>query len=206
MNTIKKQIAAVLWTGLLTLTVQSVAAPLDFTEAIHYTSPTNFYRYTLDEGLRSDPGDNPFSMNGQTFLQYKDKNDQCDLVIFQFGLVGAYIGEGKVVKFLPVTPTSLKTEIESEYNGKFSNSTVAAGEICGLTSVSLTAIRNPDAIRPYFLHFCWIQIETNTVLKISAYSCNAESFKAVTNSLQSLKIDKPKLLELFHSKIANEKP
>src|ERR1700733_11822614 len=206
MNSVKRQIKMILWIGLLIVAVQCFAAPLDFTEAIHYTSPTNFYRYTLDEGLRSDPGDNPFSMNGRVFLQYKDKNDQCGLIIFQFGLVGAYIGQGKVIKFLPVTPTTLKAEMESEYRGKFPNSTVVTGEISGLTSASLMTARNPGSVRPYFLHFCWIQIETNTVLKISAYSCNTESLKAVTDSLLSLKIDQPRLLKFLHSKIASEKP
>ena len=207
MNTMKKQITAVLWAGLLALTVSGVAAPLDFTKAIHYTPPTNFYRSLLDDESRSDPGDNPLSMNGPEVLHYLNKNDRCGLIIFQFGLVSAYIGEGKIVKFLPVTPAALKAEMESEYRGNFSNSTpVVAGEISGLTSVSLTATRPPGPVRPYFLHYCWVQVETNIALKISAFSCDAEAFKAVTNSLQSLKIDKPKLLEFLHSQTANEKP
>jgi len=202
----KRQITAVLWIGLLISDFRSVAAPLDFTKAINYSAPTNFYRSRFDES-RSDPGDSPFSMNGREFFHYMDKNDRYGLVIFQFGLIGAYVGEGKVVKFSPVTPASMKTEMENEYLGKFPNSMqLVEGEISELTSVSLTVARQPGSIRPYFLHFCWIQVETNAVLKISAFSCNAESFKAVTNSLQSLQIDKPKLLEIFHSISVSEKP
>ena len=178
-----------------------MAAPLDFSKFIYYTCPTNFYRYTLDDELRSDPGDDPFSMNGRIGLQYKDKNDRCGLILFQFGLAGAYVGEGKVVKFLPTEPGDLKKYMEAEYEGKFPQVTpVAVGKIDGLTAVSVTASRPPGQIRPYFYHFCWIQIETNIVVKISVYSCNTNSFNAVTNSFQSIKIDKGRLLESLTEK------
>jgi hypothetical protein len=196
MNMIKKQIIAALWTGLLALTVRGMTAPPDFTKAIKYTPPTNFYGGPAGEA-RTDPGDNPFSMNGPRVLEYLDKNDRCGCIIFQLGLVGAYVGEGKVVKFLPVASSALKEEIESEYKGKFPNSTPAiVGEINGLTSVSLTATRPPGEIRPYFLYFCWIQIETNIALKVAAYACNAESIQAMTNSLKTLQIDKKQFLKL----------
>jgi len=201
----KKQVKIVLWTGLFFLAVRGMASPLDLAKAVHYLAPTNFYGGSFGEA-RSDPGDNPVSLPGLEFLSYMDKNDRYGLVTFQLGLVGAYVGEGKVVKFLPTEPIDLKKYMEAEYEGKFPKTTpVATGKIDGLASVSITATRPPGTIRPYFFHFCWIQIETNIVVKISAYSCNTNSFSSVTNSLQSIKIDKPKLLEFLHSKTAGEK-
>jgi len=190
----------ILLIGLLFFAIQGIAAPVDVAKAVHYTPLSNFYGGTFG-APRTDPGDNPFSMNGPEFLDYMNKNDRCDLITFQLGFAGAYVGAGKVVKFLPTEPTDLKKYLEAEYNGRFPNITPAViDEIDGLTSVSLTATRPPGPIRPYFLYFRWIQIKTNMVVKIEAVSCNTNTFMAVSNSIRSIKIDKTQLLKALSMK------
>ena len=54
--------------------VPAWAAMPDFTQAIRYTAPTNFYGGVAG-GMRTDPGDNPFSLEGPDVLSYKDRGD-----------------------------------------------------------------------------------------------------------------------------------
>jgi hypothetical protein len=186
--------------GIFFLAVRILAAPVDFTEVIHYTPPTNFHGGPAGES-RTDPGDNPFSMSGAELLTYKDKYDRCGLITFRIGTVRAYVSKGKVVKFLPVDPGGLKKDLENENEGKFPQQTPAAiTKISESTAVSMTATRPRGPNAPCFLHFCWIQIETNIVLRVTAVACEAETFKALTNSMQSIKIDKPRLLEALKPK------
>ena len=140
--------------------------------------------------LNHDPGDDPFSLDGPGF-QFLG-NDQCSSVIFQIGLVRAYVGQGKIIHYLPATPDDLKLELEKKLGEKFTNASPAViGNLGGLTSVSLAAVKTNGM--SYL--FSWVQLETNIVLKITAVSCDAEKFKALTNSLQSLKLDKKQVLE-----------
>ena len=165
--------------------------------AIRYTAPTNFYE-ALPINL-TDPGDDPLSTTGPTFLRYVDRNERCGEVEFSLGWAGVFAGEGKVLKFMRVEPKELKELMELQYRGKFPQASPAVvTNLAGATAVSLTATRPPQSgIMPYFLHFCWIQLETNAVLKVDAVSCNAETFKALTNSMASIKIDKAQLLKAF---------
>jgi len=202
MNQLKITLAA----GLFFLAIPVQAASPDPTKIIRYTPPTNFYGGPAGES-RTDPGDNPFSMSGPELLAYKSKYDRCGSITFRLGLVRAYVGQGKVLKFLPVEPAGLKEDLESEYKGTFPQITPGTiTKISESTAVSLTATRPPGPNTPYFLHSCWIQIETNLVLKVTAVSCEAEVFKALTNSVQSIKIDKPQLLEALKPESGSEKP
>jgi len=200
MKPAKTLVRRVLFVCFLSIAVPILAVP-NFTKAIRYTAPTNFYGGVAGE-TRTDPGDNPFSLEGPDVLSYKDRSDwNCGDIMFRFGLVSAYVGPGKVIKYLPVTDSTLKAEMDGEYKGKFPQSTPATiGQINGLNSVSLTASRPPGGAGPYYFYFCWIPIETNIALKITAVSCNADSFKAITNSMQSIKIDKRQVLELLQPK------
>jgi len=182
--------------GLLLLAVQAKCGELDFAKAIHYSVPTNVLTPVIG-ALRHDPGDNPLSLDGPG-CQYGSA-DNSTWLIFQTGLVRAYIGQGKVVHFLPVEPSTLKEDLENQYRtggeggqGKFSSVTPATiSKINGRTAVSLTATRAGG--NPSLFLFCWIQIETNIALKITAVSSKSEAFEALTNSLQSVKIDKTAL-------------
>jgi hypothetical protein len=168
-----------------------IGSSLDFSKAIHYTPPTNF----ISTPLGSD--DDLFGGNMATF-QYSS-GDQCSTVIFQLGLACFYVGEGKVIKFLPAKPTDLKESLGNEYKGRLPNLTPAViGELHGLTDVSLTATRPPGG-NPRFFEFCWTQLETNIVVKVTAVSCDYETFKELTNSWQSLKIDKDGILKQLAS-------
>jgi hypothetical protein len=91
--------------------------------------------------------------------------------------------------------------MNQEYQGKFPQITPATtGRINGFDAVSLTASRPPGGAGPYYFYFCWIAVETNIALKITAISCNAASFKAITNSMQSIQIDKRQVLALLQPK------
>ena len=187
--------------GTIPQAFQALAAPPDFTNVIRYTAPTNFFGGVASEA-RSDPGDNPMALGGLQILDFKERYDyrHPSEIIFNLGLVCAYLGPGKVLHFLPATPALMKSDMEAEYTGKFPNSTsVSIEKINGLNAVCLTASRPPEAVQPYFLHFCWVQIETNIVLKITAVSSDINIFQRETNSIQSLEIDKSSLLRMLGS-------
>jgi len=183
----KRQIKLSLYFGgLLLIANYGICDPPDSTKVIQYTPPAHFF---------ADPpnSDDNFFGGNTASLQYSS-SDQCSSVIFQVGLGCYYIGNGKVMKFLPSTPADLKKSLEREYKGRLPNLTPAVvGKLNGLTMVNLTATRPSSS--PAFFHFCWIQLETNIVVKVTAVSCDAETFKVLTNSLQSLKIDKKRLLK-----------
>lgn len=185
--------------GALLSAAQAVAAPLDFSKVIHYTAPTNFFGGVAGDPRR-DPGDNPMALDGPPVLEYRERFDyrHPSEISFNLGLACAYVGPGKIVRFLPATPTSLKQDMEAYYKGKFADQTpVLIAKINGVTAVSFTATRPPGPVQPYFLHFCWLQIETNIVLKITAVSSDIKIFRNETNSLQSVRIDKAPLLRML---------
>lgn len=158
----------------------------DFIKTIDYKPLFGFSAFQLNH----DPGDDPLGLDGLGF-QYLG-NDQCSLIIFRIGLVRAYVGNGKIIHYLSAKPDDLKLELEKKIGEKIANASPAViGKIGGLTTVSLTAT-NTTGISYLF---SWAQLETNTVLKITTVSCNPDNFKALTNSLLSLKLDKRKVLE-----------
>ncbi|HTD67245.1 MAG TPA: hypothetical protein VK846_12010 [Candidatus Limnocylindria bacterium] len=112
------------------------------------------------------------------------------------------------MKFLPVGPKELKELLEFEYRNKFPFvSPAVVTNLGGATSASLTATRSPESgAMPYFFHFCWIQLETNAVVKVMAVTCNADTFKALTNSMAFVKVDKAPLLKVFKRNPENDLP
>jgi hypothetical protein len=199
--------------GLLLLIVQCFASlSNDITNAIKYAPPTNWYGGFAGKA-RSDPGDPLFSLDSPELLHYATygragKSGRGD-IIFQIGLVGAYVGPGKVIKYLPAEPSDLKKYLESEYKGRWSGTQVSPAsidKIGGLVSVSLTVTRPEGPTKPTVLHFCWVQIDTNIVLKIGAYVNSAKDLQDVTDSLKSLKIDRQALLKLLNTPPPAKKP
>lgn len=169
----------------------------DLVTTIHYTPPTNFYGGIAHP--RTDPGDNPLSLTSPEFLEYTSKDSRTANVMFSLALVGAYVGQGKVMHFLPVTPDLMRNEIEEENKRKFPQTTPASvANIHGLTAVNLTASRPTGD--PQFLRFCWIQVETNLALKITAIASDLVSFAAATNSLNTINIDKGRFLAAVYAK------
>jgi hypothetical protein len=69
-------------------------------------------------------------------------------------------------------------------------------KISGLTAVSSSILVRPPGFEVRYVYFCWIQLETNIAVKITAASCDAKTFNALTNSLQSLKINEKGILKL----------
>jgi hypothetical protein len=193
----KHAIALALCMVVLGLTRSTTAAPPDLSDIVRFAAPTNFFRHIPEGPPRSDQGDDPFSMDGREFFYYQDKNDRYGQIIFKFGAVGAFVGQGKAVKFTTVTPATLKKQFEYAYRGNFSDAaSIISSEIDGLPFVGLSAVRTAQ---PNYWHWCWVQVDTNTVLKITVVSGDKETFKGVTNSLSSLTIDQPKLRALIRA-------
>ena len=182
----------------LLLAITATAGRLsDLAACIRYTPPTNFYGGVVTQPL-TDPGDNSFSLTSPEFLEYSNPRSGAH-VLFSFALIGAYVGKGKVTHFLPVTPSLMMKEIEAAYKGQFPDTTPPSlSRIHALTAVNLTAAR-PDG-QPRFLRFCWIQLETNLALKITAFASDTLSFTTTTNSLNTISIDKPAFLATFYAK------
>jgi hypothetical protein len=169
----------------------------DLAACIHYAPPTNFYGGVVTQP-RTDPGDNPLSLTSPEFLEYSNPRSGAH-VLFSLALIGAYVGEGKVTHFLPVTPSLMVKELGAEYKGKFPDTTPASlNRIHGLTAVNLTAAR-PEG-QPRFFRFCWIQVETNVALKITAFASDTLSFTTTTNSLNTISIDKPSFLATLYAR------
>jgi hypothetical protein len=180
---------------------QAFGASPEIAKIIQYTAPTNFFG-GVDIESRSDPGDNPLSLQGPQILSFRERYDyrHPSDIIFNVGLACAYVGPGKVIQYVPATPQALKQDMETFYKDKFPASTpVLVSKIAGLTAVSFSASRPPGPIQPFFLHYCWIQIETNIVLKITAVSSDVTTFQHETNSLQTVKVDKVAFLRMLSS-------
>jgi hypothetical protein len=183
---------------LILLTNRGLCGPIEnFFKTVHYTAPTNFFTYDPKAAyVTNENFTDPFSI-GEYGMEY-NCNDQCSSLIFQLDLACYYLGEGKIYKFLPAKPTDLKEDFEKFCKSdliKLTNMPPATFvKVGGLTAVCSTTTRPPGFGAACF-HFCWVQIETNIVVKISVASCDAKTFNALTNSLQSLKIDKKGILE-----------
>ena len=183
---------------LFLLPIHAICGPQELASAIHYTPPTNFIGGIAHP--RTDPGDSPFLMDSPDFLEYGSRTG--GEVFICYGLIGASIGKGKVINYPPVTTFLMKEEIGNECKKRFPNpDSILADEIGGLTSVKLTATQ-PEG-RSRFYQVCWIQVETNIALKITAFASDAKTFQEITNSVQSITIDKDKFLNALAPKQAN---
>jgi hypothetical protein len=112
------------------------------------------------------------------------------------GFVGLSIGDGHVITYQHIDPPTLKKLLEQTYKGKLPLPSPAT-----LKSVSgLTAARWTGEASQTFIDISWIQIETNLVLKVTATAHDTNSFAALTNSLQTLTIDKAQFLESLQPK------
>jgi hypothetical protein len=96
----------------------------------------------------------------------------------------------------------MKEEIENESKQQLPITTPATiDKIGGLTAVNLTTTRPTG--RPNFFRFCWIQVETNIVVKVTAIASDINSFQIVTNSLRTITIDKGSFLNALKPKNAD---
>lgn len=166
----------------------------NFTKTVSYTAPTNFYIHDYTD----DNYPTPFSIGGSGIEYDHDPNSN---ILFELGMACYSIGEsGNGVKFLPTKPADLKNDFETFYRGAFTNMEPARlSKMSGFTAVSFSTPTSPPGLGACFYYSCWIQIETNIVVKVSTTSCDAKIFNALTNSLQSLKINKKEILELVAS-------
>jgi hypothetical protein len=170
------------------LAIRSIAGPAGITNAVFLTPPANFHS-DLFTHARTDPGDNPFSLDGPDLLTYVKYGRDGGGIYLQRGLVGAYVGQGKVVHFRRVNAALLKDELEDALKRVSGNSPAVLETIDGYAAAALTISRGPGG-HPRFLHFCWIQIEGNEALKVEARSDDADTFTAMTNCLRTLTVDK----------------
>ena len=169
----------------------------NFFETVHYTAPTNFFTFDPKAAYATNESfTDPFSI-GEYGMEY-NCSDQCSSLIFRLDLACYYIGDGKVYKFLPSRPSDLKEDFDkfckSDLVGLTNFPPSKFIKVSGLTAVSSTTTRPPGKGATFF-QLCWVQLETNIVVKISIASCDIKTFSMLTNSLQSLKIDKNGILK-----------
>jgi len=192
----KKQIKLIL--GLFMLAViagRGMCGSIEnFTKTIHYIPPKPFF---INDVPTNEVFTDPFSI-GENGVQYTSaSDDQCSLLTFQLDLACYYLGDGKVYKFLPAKPSDLQIDFDKFYQDQLKLTNMPAAtfrKVSGLTAVNSTATKSPGA-GPTFFYFCWVQLETNIVVKISVASCDLKTFNGLTNSLQSLKINKNEILK-----------
>ncbi|MGP8200775.1 MAG: hypothetical protein ACLQU4_14870 [Limisphaerales bacterium] len=188
--------------GLLLLVIRCIAdASGDVANAIRYTPPPNFYG-GVSVQAPSNSSRKPFSRSGAPLLHYayiRGPKEEWSDIRFQLGDAMGYFGPGKTPTIMPMEASHLKQFLESEYNGRFPQITPATiGKLGGLTAVSLVASRPNGKAHTTQFYFCYVRVETNILLKISASLGNASLLQAFTNSLQTVTINKKGLRDLLN--------
>ena len=160
----------------------------NFSNTVSYTAPTNFFMIDYKEDQST-----PFSIGGSPIEYDHDPNSS---ISFELSYACFSVGKGKAYQFQSATLSDLKHDFESFYRQYFTNMPPAIiGKTAGLASVSSSAVVPPSELGTCYFYSSWVQIETNIVVKVKASSCDANIFKELTNSLQTLKIDKNGILK-----------
>jgi hypothetical protein len=181
--------------GMLLFHATAFCDDRELIKAIQFTLPSGVA--PLKVPLRSDPGDDPLALNGPGFscAGWDRQRSEAD---FQICFARAYVGEGKAIHFLSAETSDLKQELEKQYKDRFPDALPATvGKIDGLTAISLATTSSVGVSR----FICWVQLETNIVLKIHGVSCSAETFRTLTNQLYAVKIDKAQVLKSLEPKL-----
>lgn len=121
-------------------TIRLFGDPVELTNAvgaIHLVPPAGFYAH-MGVDQNTDSGDSPFNLDGPEFLSYVKYGENSGEIAFEPGMVGAYIGAGKVLHFKRVTASLLKAEMEEAcMNISGGTSSVTVETIDGYTAANL---------------------------------------------------------------------
>ena len=167
----------------------------NFTENVSYAAPTNFYMFDYSDGNYPTP----FIIGGSAVEYDSYLNDPNSHVQFELGMACYSFGKDGA-KLLPARPSDLKRDFDAYYRGIFTNMpTARIGKLDGFTTVSASIVTKPPNFEPCYVFPCWVQIKTNVVVRITVSSCDLKTFSTLTNSLQSVKINKHGILKLVAS-------
>lgn len=143
-----------------------------------FDAPPHMERYVEN----NDPGDNPFSMESKAIV-FQSGNQTANLSAISFAVrvVGATIGQGKVVTINPISDAQLKLLMASEVDQVNTNAT----KIEDITLAGQKAL-----VAQFSLHdVYWVRVRPNKVLVIRLRGGNASLLNSVRANLSSLKIN-----------------
>jgi hypothetical protein len=188
---------------LITLVVFAFAGKLsassitNFTKSVHYVPPQGFYMHDFSEDDFTDL----FSYWGSG-IQYEEPKGTT--ILFMLGPSCCFVTtQGRTQKsgpLLPRTSSDLRNDFDKNYHGLAENFTnlppAQLGKTAGYTSVSASTLFPSN--NNYF-YSCWIQIESNIVVRAEIEAASKESLDAASNSLKTLKINQNEILNIVKS-------
>jgi hypothetical protein len=148
-----------------------------------FDSPPNWER--INEG--NDPGDNPFSMRSKVIVFQSGTGADFNFISFSMRLVGATLGEGKVVTIKPISDEELKQAMAIELIHKRGTNAPTVEE------TTLAGQRTLKFHTPHDDHY-WVRVRPNRVLEIHLHAPSEPHLVEVQGWLSSLNIqvsDKP---------------
>lgn len=148
-----------------------------------FDTPPNWERY----GEGNDPGDNPFSMRSKAMVFRSGTGADFSSISFSMRLVGASLGEGKIVTIKPISDEELKQAMAIELiNKRGTNApTVEFATLAGQKALKLHTAFDENF---------WVRVRPNRVLDIHLHASSESHLVEVRGWLSSVKIqvsDKP---------------
>ena len=148
-----------------------------------FDTPSRWER--INEG--NDPGDNPFSMSSKAIVFQSGTGADFNSISFSIRIVGASLGEGKVVTIKPISDEELKQAMAVELINKRGTNTPIVEEtiLAGQKTLKLHTPLDEDY---------WVRVRPNRVLDIHLHASSEPHLVDVRGWLSSLKIqvsDKP---------------
>jgi hypothetical protein len=188
---------------LITLVVLSVAGKLsassitNFTKSVNYVPPPDFFMHDFSKDDFTDL----FSYWGSG-IQYEEPKGTT--ILFMLGPSCCFVTtQGRTQKsspLLPRNPSELRNDFDKNYHGLAANFTnlppAQLGKTAGYTSVSASTFFTSN--NNYF-YSCWIQIESNIVVRVEIETASKESLNVASNSLKTLKINQKQILNIVKS-------
>ncbi len=142
-----------------------------------FDAPRYMERYVQND----DPGDDPFSMQSKAVV-FQSGNQTANLsaIAFSIRLIGASIGQGKVVKISPISDGQLKLLMAAEIDQKNTNT----------IKVEDTTLGGQKAfkIQAHLNDIYWVRVRPNRVLVVRLYGGSETLLNSVRGQLSSLKI------------------
>jgi hypothetical protein len=170
----------------------SASSITNFTNSVYYTPPTGFQMHDFNKDDYYDL----FAYWGSG-IQFEETNYPYGTILFMLGPSCFTYSNHWAGSMLPRNPSDLRTDFDKYFHGfgaNFTNLPAASlGKIAGYTSVSASTF---FASNNNCFYSCWIQIESNIVVRVDIESISKASVDAAIDSLKTLKISKEKILEI----------
>ncbi len=171
----------------------------NFTKSVYYVPPTNFYMHDFSKDDFTDL----FAYWGSG-IQYEEPKGTT--ILFMLGPSCYFVtNQGRTQlcsPLLPRNPSELRNDFDKNYHGFGANFTNLPPAIVGKTKVGKTAGYTSVSASTFFssnnsyFYSCWIQIESNIVVKVEIQTASKESLDFARNSLRTLKIKKKEILNI----------